>query len=156
MILRVGVRLNSLPADRTIVPGRFRAHAAAARPSRLNPFNQPTTTGSNSSTPSSSSGGPHQHLHNLGPNGGRTGNTAGLTPTKRRLRRLSTRRDPLNVKEQQQANERTWLLRPSRDRVESWLDAWWKRWLVLVIVPSVIVSELVGKKSRRVRAFAFL
>lgn len=39
-----------------------------------------------------------------------------------------------------QADERTWLLRPSRDKVETWLDAWWKRWVVLVLVPSLIVS----------------
>lgn len=38
-------------------------------------------------------------------------------------------------------DERSWLLlRPGRKRVESWLENWWRRWLVLVGVPCVFVS----------------
>lgn len=35
--------------------------------------------------------------------------------------------------------ERGWLLRPSRRRVEGWLEAWWRRWAVLVGIPCLFV-----------------
>lgn len=63
-----------------------------------------------------------------------------VTPTRRRNRRLSSQRAPGSAGGGGALSERAWLLRPTRDRVETWLDAWWKRWLVLVIVPSCIVS----------------
>jgi hypothetical protein len=43
-----------------------------------------------------------------------------------------------------EADEGSWLLiglRPSRKRVEGWLDSWWKRWCILVLVPSVMVGD---------------
>lgn len=135
------------PTDRTIVPGRFRAHAAA----RLAPTSPFASSSNNASSASSASNGRHPfslRAASSSSSGGGGRSTALLTPTKRR-RRLSTRRDLRSNKDQQQqqVNERTWLLRPSRDRVESWLDAWWKRWLVLVIVPSLIVSNVCANTS---------
>lgn len=136
--------------ERLIVPGRFRAHTAAATagPSRSNTADSPTVL-------SKGIAASHRHAgrSSLPPQAPRT-------PTRRR-RRPSTRiqheftRDQSHQQQQHGGNaasERTWLLRPSRDRVETWLDAWWKRWLVLVIVPSVIVSFcLLNRRfSRRV------
>ena len=75
--------------------------------------------------------------------GGAGSSSNPVTPTRRRNRRLSSQRAPGSAGAGGGGgalSERAWLLRPTRDRVETWLDAWYKRWLVLVIVPSCIVS----------------
>ena len=70
-----------------------------------------------------------------------------VTPTRRRNRRLSSQRAPGSAGGGGALSERAWLLRPTRDRVETWLDAWYKRWLVLVIVPSCIVRVSLAPKA---------
>lgn len=39
----------------------------------------------------------------------------------------------------EEETERSQLLRPSRRKVEDWLEWWPKRWALLVLVPSVII-----------------
>lgn len=128
-----------------IVPGRFRAHAHQASTSKHQ--NSPTAANPedrrNGRSKSSETG-----YRRSDP--GRAGSAEAPSPsTPRRRRRPSQRfQDGRNGLKN---NERTWLLRPSRDRVEVWLDSWWNRWLILVIIPSIIVSR-VSKAFKRPRA----
>lgn len=93
----------------TYVPGRFHAHALP--------------TGSRSPTATRAA-------------------SALLSPAlPRPQRRGVTRRATQNENRDEDGGrgERSWLLRPGRERVESWLETWWRRWAVLVGVPCVVV-----------------
>lgn len=63
---------------------------------------------------------------------------SGLMAGPRQYKRGVTRR-PFLSGEEEEDNERSSLLRPDRERVEGWLEAWWKRWAVLVGIPCLVV-----------------
>ncbi|CAD6581455.1 MAG: hypothetical protein CYPHOPRED_001578 [Cyphobasidiales sp. Tagirdzhanova-0007] len=113
--LHQGKESRIVEDDRLIVPGRFRAHAHRQNGTSSTAGKGGRARGSAPATP--------------------------RTPTRRRRRRLSQRFRTSDDREGPHVNERTWLLRPSRERVETWLDAWWKRWLVMVLVPSCILHH---------------
>lgn len=101
----------------TYVPGRFHAHALP--------------TGSRSPTATRAA-------------------SALLSPAlPRPQRRGVTRRATQNENRDEDGGrgERSWLLRPGRERVESWLETWWRRWAVLVGVPCVVVSTFLPLSS---------
>ncbi|KAK6910838.1 hypothetical protein I203_104872 [Kwoniella mangroviensis CBS 8507] len=63
---------------------------------------------------------------------------------KRKLRRLSgidPSQTPGQGQGQEGVNEKwtKWFFRPSRNTVNTWLESWWKRHFVLVILPCVVV-----------------
>ncbi|KAM0753032.1 hypothetical protein T439DRAFT_311710 [Meredithblackwellia eburnea MCA 4105] len=62
-------------------------------------------------------------------------------PGPRLQKRGVSRRERLAEEDNQdeEPNERTWLLRPGRERVEWWLESWWRRWAVLVAIPCLVV-----------------
>jgi hypothetical protein len=130
--------------DRLIIPGRFRAHAAG-------PSQAKAATASPSSPTKQLPSNGQSRAYRRPPGPSTSSSPLTPAPARQRRRRPSTRRVDEFARgdgtssNQTPANERTWLLRPSRDRVETWLDAWWKRWLVLVVLPSVIVSFAVPK-----------
>ncbi|KAK4704473.1 hypothetical protein P7C70_g1740, partial [Phenoliferia sp. Uapishka_3] len=92
------------------------------------------------------------HAHPRSPNPGSGANSppiAHLRPQKRGVTRRPAQQFLDDSGEDANVNERSWLLRPGRQRVEGWLEAWWRRWAVLVGIPCLVVSSL----SRRTRAF---
>lgn len=48
---------------------------------------------------------------------------------------------------QVESSERSWLLRPGRERVEGWLGNWWRRWAVLVGIPCIMVRVFLLRKK---------
>lgn len=67
-----------------------------------------------------------------------------LASSTRRPQRRGVSRRPLvedRAPDGETLGERSWLiLRPGRERVELWLETWWRRWAVLVGIPCVFVS----------------
>ena len=121
---------HAVPADHLVVPGRFRVHA--------HPGTSTPQAGSNNSNAPSDAQLEQSARRLLGYSTLPPSSGAHQQQPQPRRRRLLSQRER-EQQQQQLVNERTWLLRPSRERVETWLDAWWKRWMLLVIVPSAIV-----------------
>ncbi|GAA93505.1 uncharacterized protein L969DRAFT_18792 [Mixia osmundae IAM 14324] len=62
--------------------------------------------------------------------------------SRRRLGSVSRRLSHVAPEDVPEDDERTWLLvglRPGPQQVHRWLNAWWRRWAILVLVPCLII-----------------